>query len=420
MSKDHLERRMYRKSPGRQYGYDYDPLRSRSGTGQASQKSHSGSTASGAGTILAQRPDPRRTRQLLRKSIIASKQHTDESEPRPPARSRRPAASGPASMEGAYASQWHEMSAANPGSLEQYPSARSLGYEDDDEGYIDDYLDGSAYKPADVAAAATTARVSRRLVDPKATRRLNSAVDEEEESPSQRVYPAEDADYDYEYEFGEDRSQVKRSNKKRLTRRGLLFGAGALAAAGAGFALVENAPKLPQAASTVAGDINGQVQDAFNRGIAQGADQARKEIITSLGNLEGFTLDGAVTAARLTRVAYDVFVSPVVKFGSVLTGDFLSGMLAALKKAREWLAGVYQDNATLIAIQKVLESWVNDIQKLPKQLDSITEADLDGAQSYLRALQRKIQDEQAKLNQSSTKQATPTPATKATPTPKSK
>ena len=67
MSKDPLERRSYRKSPGRQYGYDYDPL-----------QSESGSTASKPGILLVQRPDPRRTRQFLRQSIIASKRFTNE------------------------------------------------------------------------------------------------------------------------------------------------------------------------------------------------------------------------------------------------------------------------------------------------------------------------------------------------------
>ncbi|BCL81792.1 hypothetical protein ccbrp13_42570 [Ktedonobacteria bacterium brp13] len=460
MSKDHLERRMYRKSPGRQYGYDYDPLRSRSDTSQASQKS----TASRAGTVLVQRPDPRRTRQLLRKSIIASKQHPDEypenyeeeAQPvqqvqpvrKPAALSvqvtrrlartehieqlehsersvrllpgqRRPPESEPLLLaESGYSNHWPEMSAAHPDLLEPYPSARHRHYEDEDEdeGYIDDYMD-AAYNPVVIeprvarpARASRAARLSQRPVDPKATRRLEPE-EELEPLPSNRVYPAEEADYDYEYEFEEDRSSVTRS-KKRLSRRSLLFGVGAIAAVGAGVAIVENAPKIPQAASNVAGDVTQQVQDAFNRGIAQGSDQARKDIINSLSSLEGFTLDGAITAARLTRVAYDVFVSPVVKFGSVLTGDFLTGMLTALTKAREWLAGVYQDNSTLIAIQKVLQSWVDDVQQLPKQLDSITEADLDGAQSYLRALQRKIQDEQAQLNKPAGKQATPTPVPK--------
>ena len=37
MVKDGTEKRLYRKSPGRQYGYDYDPLHSQSLTGNGQQ-----------------------------------------------------------------------------------------------------------------------------------------------------------------------------------------------------------------------------------------------------------------------------------------------------------------------------------------------------------------------------------------------
>ena len=88
MVKDSTEKRLYRKSPGRQYGYDYDPLHSQSlpGNGQhgrssTSFQSDSLSTREGSGPstdrhtsgLLGPRPDPRRTRQLIRKNIIASK-----------------------------------------------------------------------------------------------------------------------------------------------------------------------------------------------------------------------------------------------------------------------------------------------------------------------------------------------------------
>jgi hypothetical protein len=155
--------------------------------------------------------------------------------------------------------------------------------------------------------------------------------------------------------------------------------------------------------------------------MAQGAEAARKELITALDNLEGFSLEGAITAARLTRVAYDVFVSPVIQFGATVATDFLSAMLKAFKTARMLLAGVYQDNATLQAIQKVMESWVSQVTTMPKQLNAITQADLDGAQAYLRALQRKIEQEKQQLQNNGTPVAgTPTaqPNTKPTPKPK--
>jgi hypothetical protein len=99
----------------------------------------------------------------------------------------------------------------------------------------------------------------------------------------------------------------------------------------------------------------------------------------------------------------------------VLTGDFLSTMLRAVQTARGLLAQSFQDNPTLIAVQKVLQSWVDQVNNMPKQLDAITNADLDGAQAYLRALQRKLEEEKAKLNNTNQKS---TPTTKPTPTPK--
>ncbi|TMC92346.1 MAG: hypothetical protein E6J11_19045 [Chloroflexi bacterium] len=86
MSKDHFERKAYRRSPGRQY--DYDPLNSqnRNGSGSGSTQNRRGDASQAADRWpsngeasrrtsgpLAPRPNPRRTRQLLRQSIIASK-----------------------------------------------------------------------------------------------------------------------------------------------------------------------------------------------------------------------------------------------------------------------------------------------------------------------------------------------------------
>ena len=73
MSKDRLERKLYRKSPGRQYEYDYNPLLKRNEE-QASQEERS----QRASTQLVQRPDPRRTRELTRKNILASRRAANE------------------------------------------------------------------------------------------------------------------------------------------------------------------------------------------------------------------------------------------------------------------------------------------------------------------------------------------------------
>ena len=128
--------------------------------------------------------------------------------------------------------------------------------------------------------------------------------------------------------------------------------------------------------------------------------------------VEGVSLDAAIGAARLTRVAYDVFVSPLVTLAATVADNFLSVTLAALINARNWLKQISADNATLAALQSVLQSWEKQANTMPKKLQTITETDLDGAQAYLAALKRKIQEEQAKLNGQQTK---PTPNSSSTP-----
>src|SRR5579863_9422380 len=90
MTKDRFERRAYRRSPGRQYGYEYDPLggqkqnetsqsgradTSVTGDRRPSRSDANSQSVSRSSGQLAPRPDIRRTRQLLRQSILASKAH---------------------------------------------------------------------------------------------------------------------------------------------------------------------------------------------------------------------------------------------------------------------------------------------------------------------------------------------------------
>ena len=181
-----------------------------------------------------------------------------------------------------------------------------------------------------------------------------------------------------------------------------------------GVAAYELGPKIPGAINNVGTNIEHEIQDAYNRGLAAGAEAVRKEFITALDSLEGVSLQAAMAAAKLTRVAYDAFVSPLVTLAATVTGDFLNVTLQALGIARGFLAKFNQDNETLAALQTVLQNWVKQVNTMPKKLQTITETDLDGAQAYLAALHRKIQEEQAKLNGQSTP-TTPTP--KSTPKP---
>ena len=441
MNYERSGRRTFRRSPGRQYGYEFDPLRSQTSTGNGQSERLGASPRSepltgylkdtdaldeprGTGT-LAPRPDPRRTRQLLRKQILATKarggddtgqldpeidmdqdafdedQSMYEDDYRPVPRGQRrsgsvrfqSAALRPRRPTGDFIEPVESDEVM--GHLSPLPYEDELDLLDPDLGYDDDY---------DPLAE----RVGYRE-DPRAY-----VIEQEPVRPEvgkRRSAPLAEPDIQEEEERGSGR---KKKKKGFLSRRKLI--AGAILVGGGAVAAYELGPKLPQALENAGSNIEHQIQDAFNRGFAAGGEAVRKELINGLDTLEGVSLDGAIGAAKLTRVAYDVFVSPIVTLAATIADDFLAALLNALIKARGWLQQINADNATLVALTSVLQSWVNQVHVMPKKLQAITDTDLDSAQTYLNALQRKIQTEQAKLNGQATP-TTGTPNPKATGTP---
>jgi hypothetical protein len=399
MSKDRFERKAYRRSPGRQYGYDYDPLRNQRGTtrqlGPADATTADGRwpPRGGSGRLdvqLAQRPDPRRTRQLLRQHILAGKVRPgtlhEEDLAEPASIEADNHGISPADDQGDYAEQEGGMRRIDEPAEEDGLD----DFDDPDTGYEDPLNRRLGYR----------ADPSARLLAPPTPR-----------STTLSRRPADDDEYDDEEQYEDERKSqyqppVQRRRKKRgLTRRKLLAGLG-FAAAG-GVAAYELGPRLPQAISDVGTNLEHQLQDAYNKGLTAGANAVRKEFITGLDNLEGYSLGAAINVARLTRMAYDAFVSPIITLAATVTGDFLNVTLQALQTARGFLSKFNQDNDTLSALQSVLETWIRQVRSLPQEWKTITDTDLDGAQGYLKALQRKIHDEQAKLNSNA---PPPTPA----------
>src|SRR5947209_1362447 len=446
MTKDRYERRTYRKSPGRQYGYDYDPLRSqRTGASQSGRLDASttgdpwlsrGETHNRSSGQLAQRPDPRRTRQLLRQSILAGKSrstalHEVETEQQDNALS----AEQPLTGDDQYMDEGQEDStlfrnryrlrdprpaqAAMP-EQQQYVETNEgdwndFDFVDPDIGY-EDPLD-QRVKYAQTPRAGTSPAPTDRRMPEEYQRGSRRGDPEEYQRGSRRGDPEEYEEDEYEYDdepMDQERPVRRKAKKRGVTRRKLLVGLG-LAAAG-GVAAYELAPRIPQAIQDVGTNIEHQLQDAYNKGLLAGEEAIRKEFVTSLENLEGVSLQAAIRAARLTRLAYDAFVSPLVTLAATVTGDFLGVTLQAIRTARGFLVKFNQDNDTLLALQTVIETWIKKIKELPKEIQTIADADLDGAQAYLRALQRKIDDEKAKLNSPPTPSPSPTP--KATTKPK--
>ncbi|MFL5624922.1 MAG: hypothetical protein ACJ788_04930 [Ktedonobacteraceae bacterium] len=425
MTKDHYERKAYRKSPGRQYGYDYDPLRtqrggsSQSGRSDASMPGTRGGSSSRPSAPLAQRPDPRRTRQLLRQNILAGKTrsttlHEEDLDQQDELRAAQYEASAQAYQDDyeepedttlfskRYRARPERMAQPPLSTLQQQQADaptevdewNDFDFVDPDIGYEDPSGHSFSYgqEPSGRLSGPRSSTLSRRIPDPDDYQ----DVDEQEYG--------EDA-----YDDEQERPVVKRrsrSKKKSVTRRKLLLGLG-VAAVG-GVAAYELGPRIPQAMQDVGTNLEHQIQDAYNRGLTAGANAVRKEFITALGNLEGYSLGAAINVAKLTRLAYDTFVSPLITLAATVTGDFLNVTLQAFKSARGFLAKFNQDNDNLSALQNVLETWVKQVHNVPQEWQTITDTDLDGAQGYLRALQRKIQDEQAKLNNNEPP-STPTP-----------
>jgi hypothetical protein len=398
MFKDRAERRAYRKSPGRQYDSEYNPLRGQ-GRGDISTQDETwdddtaGRRPSRPSGGLSHRPDPRRTRQLMRRSILASKtqattledvQEYDETEEHEE-RNRfvRPIARQPFSSRRTSVPQrspefegerivedWGEDNEDEP--VEVDPD---LGYDEEIE---DDPLDE---------------RLPRLPLRASGSARRTRVLDEDED------------------ELLEAELEAKR---RRASRRKFLLGTAVVG--GAAVAAYEILPRLPDAIGSGAASLEHQLQQAFENGVTSGANTARKELLNGLDTLEGFSLEGAMEAARLTRVAYDVFVSPLVTLAATVADDFLAVTLNALITGRHWLAQINEDSPTLAALQTVLQTWVDQVHEMPRKVQSITDTDLDGALSYLRALQRKIQEEQAQLN--SQPKPTPPARPQQTPAPK--
>ncbi len=427
MIRDRSERKLYRRSPGRQYGYEYDPLHSQSLTGgkqqgrsSASVRSESWNTREETGNrtgrqtsgSLAPRPDPRRTRQLLRQQIISSKSKsailddTEQYDPELDAHYALPYEDQEMyerEVDTTLYSNRHPRSAQLTSPVQE--RYREADEEYDDELWADEVGD---YMDPDLGYDEDEDPLEHRLPYAESPRERSIDLRMQPEIPERARRRSTPVDYDVDEQ---DEVVGRREKKKRLSRRKLLIGAAVVG--GSAIAGYELIPRIPQALEQAGSNIEHQLQDAFNKGLAAGEEAVRKEFINTLDTLEGVSLEGAIAAAKLTRVAYDVFVSPLVNLAATVAGDFLSITLAAIKTARRWLDQINADNATLIALQAVLQNWVDQAHNMPKKLQTITETDLDGAQAYLRALQRKIQEEQAKLNgQGTTPKPTPSSTSK--------
>lgn len=170
----------------------------------------------------------------------------------------------------------------------------------------------------------------------------------------------------------------------KIARRALLAGVGV----GACVAGVELAP----VALKKAGEFTqAQVQDAFSSGV----DAGRKAVLDELSQIEGLTIDGAIGAAELTRLAVKFIVLPLSRLISTVEGGALDVLYHALQSAQDNLAKANVHISQLDGIKQMVGEWRDNVTQLPTTLDKYANSDIDSAEAYLKALQKKIAQEKA-------------------------
>lgn len=176
----------------------------------------------------------------------------------------------------------------------------------------------------------------------------------------------------------------KSKNRKKVGRRVLLGVVGLGLCAGA----VEVAPyALKQAGEYTKTELH----DAFNAGVEAG----RQALMNEIAQLEGVTLDGAVGIAELTRLGVKYILLPLSRLTTTIEGDALQVLIDAVATARANLAHFNVTVQWLDNLQGLLTTWHEGVTQLPKTLNDYANANIDGAETYLKALKALIAAEQS-------------------------
>lgn len=175
----------------------------------------------------------------------------------------------------------------------------------------------------------------------------------------------------------------RRKRRGKLARRGLLLAAGAGLCVGA----VELGPKAIQQAGYY-------TEQDLKNALASGILQGRQALLDELSQIEGVTLDGAIGVAEITRFGVDKIVVPLANLGISIGGNALGVLSGALSSASSNLARVNVHVDWLDNLRGLVETWH---ENLPDNatLTRYADADITGAEDYLKALKTKIQAEQS-------------------------
>lgn len=119
-------------------------------------------------------------------------------------------------------------------------------------------------------------------------------------------------------------------------------------------------------------------------------DAALDAGVGELEQLEGVSIDAAIRAAELTRAAVEILVMPLARLVATLGSGALTVLLAAIDTARDALGLVHLPTTTLDQFRDVVVAWRDGTSALPVALDAYLTADITSAETYLKALKRRM------------------------------
>jgi hypothetical protein len=130
--------------------------------------------------------------------------------------------------------------------------------------------------------------------------------------------------------------------------------------------------------------------------VAQRAQDAeRAAVLGELSQLEGIPIDAAIQAAEITRMAVQTIVLPLAQFVAAVGGGALGALLSALDAAHAALSAVRISTTVVDQFRAVVASWQASLTALPIALGAYLTADIQSAETYLRALKKMIDRQQS-------------------------
>ncbi|HEY7835763.1 MAG TPA: hypothetical protein VIG30_19495 [Ktedonobacterales bacterium] len=121
---------------------------------------------------------------------------------------------------------------------------------------------------------------------------------------------------------------------------------------------------------------------------------AKQDVYKGLLELENVGLGTAIGAAEVTQVLVANIVVPVFKLFSVIGTGVLDVLLGIINTVEGPLNFVHINTSALDALKDMLNTWKTNINALPQAFSTYSNADFKSAETYLAALQSKVQEAQ--------------------------